>query len=148
LRPGTVLLWKNFPFPRKDNIIKPRWFIYLGDTGPLGIPVLVYLCTTTTQLHDFEPGGKRQRHDKHIFKKGSSVFDQECAVDFDEPPFPIEDSVFKAHTNDIEEKGQLPDDLLRMIYKRISRPGFYSPMIVRDIHNCLNKIGITGLQRP
>jgi len=88
LKPGTVFKWKNFPYPRIGDKIKPRWFICLGDTGKLLTPILAHFCATTTSIEDFRPGGNRESH--HYLKlerKNHLCFDADCILDFDEPPF-------------------------------------------------------------
>jgi len=88
LKPGTVFWWKNFPFPKFGGEIKPRWFICLGDTGSLCIPVSLHFCTTTTAIEDFKPGGKRGSHRVFRFeKKRYPYFSEDCILDFYEEPY-------------------------------------------------------------
>jgi hypothetical protein len=148
LKPGTVFKWKNFPYPRIGDEIKPRWFICLGDTGILLAPILVYFCTTTTSIEDFGAGGNRASH--HFLKferKNHPFFDSDCILDFDEPPFTESQESLRAN-KDIEIMGELSKESMKMIYKGILKSSHYSGKIKGDIHASLNLIGITGLIRP
>jgi hypothetical protein len=148
LKPGTVFKWKNFPYPRIGYEIKPRWFICLGDTGIFSTPILVHFCTTTTSIEDFRPGGNRASHHYLKFeRKNHSCFDADCILDFDEPPFPESQGALEAN-KDIEIRGELNKESMKMIYKGILKSQHYSARIKLDIHASLNRIGITGLMKP
>jgi hypothetical protein len=144
---GTVFRWKDFPGPRGGGV-KARWFIYLGDSGYFSQVLLAYICTTTTQIQHFQLGGDRSSHDHFIFKKWpSSPFEDDCILDFDEPPHTPRESILEKNPS-IEEKGKLDEQALRMIYNRLCRSNAYSKIILRDIHESFNKAGIIGLKRP
>jgi hypothetical protein len=83
-----------------------------------------------------------------VFQKSpNSPFEDDCILDFDEPPYTPSKSTLENNTN-IEEKGEIEEQTLRMIYNRICRSGTYSKVILRDIHESFNKAGITGLKKP
>ncbi len=148
MKPGTVFKWNNFPYPRIDSEIKPRWFIYLGDTGILSNPIIVHFCTTTTSMDDFKPGGNRVSHNHLKFeRKNYPCFDADCLLDFDEPPFPEWQKSLEAD-KDIEIKGELKKETMKLIYKGVLKSPHYSPKIRFDIYTSLNQIGITGLSKP
>lgn len=139
--------WKDFPGPRGGEV-KARWFIYLGDSGYFSQVLIAYICTTTTQIHYFQAGGDRISHDHFLFKKvPNSPFEEECILDFDEPPHTLRKSILENNPS-IEEKGKLDEQTLRMIYNRLCRSSAYSRVILRDIHDSFNKAGITGLKKP
>jgi len=120
----------------------------LGDTGLLSTPIIVYFCTTTTSEDDFKPGGRRENHRFLKFeKKKYPCFDEDCLLDFDEPPFTEPGKSLESH-KDIEIKGELDKYTLKSIYEGVLRSQFYSPRVLLDIHSSLNQIGITGLRRP
>jgi len=148
LKPGTVFKWNRFPYPRIGSEIKSRWFIFLGDTGILLTPIIIHFCTTTTSIKDFKPGGNRESHFYLKFEtKKYPCFDADCILDFDEPPFTeLRESLEK--NKDIEIKGQLNKETMKLIYKGILKSPHYSPKIKLDIHVSLNRIGITGLTKP
>jgi len=144
---GTVFRWKDFPEPRSGEV-KARWFIYLGDSGLFSQVLIAYLCTTTTQIHHFKAGGNRSTHDHHLFRKSpDSPFEEDCILDFDERPHALAKSTLE-NNSDIESKGKLNEQTLRMIYNRILKSRFYSKIILRDIHESFNKTGIAGLKKP
>jgi hypothetical protein len=148
LKPGTVFRWTDFPYPRIGDEIKARWFICLGDTGILLTPIIVHLCTTTTSIDDFKPGGNRESHHYLKFeRKNHPCFDADCILDFDEPPFPEPQSSLETNKN-IEIRGELNKEVMKLIYGGILKSPHYSPKIILDIHMSLNQIGITGLRKP
>ena len=109
----------------------------------------VYLYTTTTQVENFQCSGNRRNHSHFIFKPNQfPVFDKDCVVDFDEQPYPIELTKIAEYQNDIEIRGELPENTMKMIYKRLSSSNFISPMILSDLHDSFNRAGITGLKKP
>ncbi len=149
LEVGTVFRWDHFPLPRYGGETKPRWFIYLGETGPFSQIAIIYLATTTTQKDHFEVGGDRYRHDFLRFeRKQYPVFEEDCILDFDDAPYSIEKDSFLKAKDDITKQGTLREETLRMIYKRFLLSGSCSKMVMNDIHNSYNKAGIKGLKKP
>ena len=144
---GTVIKWNNFPNPRYGDEIKPRWFVCLGNSGLLASPTVVYLSTTTTNMEDFNPGGKRERHTICRFSSNRSPFDEDCVLDIDEGPYSIPKNQIEGNV-DIEIKGQFQEQEMRMIYNQVLRSGHFSKRIKLDIHRSLNDAGITGLKMP
>jgi hypothetical protein len=148
LKPGTIFKWNDFPYPKIGSKIKPRWFICLGDTGLLSCPIFIHICTTTTSINDFKPGGTREKHRVFSFdKKRYPCFDEDCILDFDERPYSLPEGTLESNS-DIEIKGELDKQTMKLIYEGIFKSQFYSPKILLDIHTSLNKIGITGLRKP
>lgn len=148
MKPGTVFRWREFAFPKYGGELKARWFIYLGDTGPLSSPVIAYICTTTTSLDDFKPGEKRASHRCLLLKKTNyPFFDEDCILDYDEEPYQVENKSLENNPN-IEIKGELSHETLKTIYYGIWKSNHYSAKIVIDVHASLNQIGISGLRKP
>ncbi len=99
-------------------------------------------------MDDFKPEGNRASHHYLKFeRKRHPCFDADCILDFDEPPFPEPRESLEAN-KDIEIKGELDKETMRLIYWGILKSPYYSPKIVLDIHTSLNQIGITGLRKP
>ena len=148
MKPGTVFRWREFLYPKFGGESKARWFIYLGDTGPFSTPILAHICTTTTSLDDFEPGGNRANH-RHLFIKRARYpfFDEDCILDYDEEPYSSKKEVLESNP-EIEVKGELDQNCMKDIYYGIWKSNYYSPKVVLDIHSSLNQIGITGLRKP
>jgi hypothetical protein len=109
----------------------------------------MYLCTTTTNLRDFEPGGKREHHTTCLFKTASpdSPFDEDCILDIDEGPYSLPEAQI-SNNKDIEIKGKIGEQDMRMIYNRVVRSHRFSNRVKRDIHQSFNDAGITGLRMP
>jgi hypothetical protein len=130
------------------TVIKPRWFVCLGDTGIFLTPILVHFCTTTTSIEDFKPEGNRASHHYVKFeKKNYSCFIEDCILDLSEPPF-IESQRSLETNKDIEIKGELNKNAMKLIYKEVLKSPHYSSKIKFDIYTSLNRIGITGLIKP
>ena len=144
---GTVFKWNNFTDRKYGGELKPRWFIYLGDTGPIIDPGFAYLATTTTNLKAFERGGDREYHTTCSFSPHNSCFETDCILDIDEEPYDVLLSRI-LNNKDIEVKGRITDEQMRMIWNRIIRSGEYSRRILLDIHDSFNRINITGLKKP
>jgi len=146
---GTVFRWDNFPLPRYGNETKARWFIYLGETGPFSQIASTYLVTTTTQADHFQSGGARSGHGHFRFEaRQFPAFEEDCILDFDDPPYSIENEMFLNKQGDIAVKGKLREDTMRMIYNRFLQAGSCSKMVMLDIHNSFNKAGIAALKKP
>lgn len=145
---GDVIFWEDFPYPR-DGAVKPRWFIYLGRTGTLSMPVFAYLCTTTTQLHHFDPGGKRSSHAcKRFNVRQFPQFERDCILDYDEELYAIQETTIENCKARIRIRDRLDENTMKNIFKQFSRPGVVSRVTVRDIFDSFNRDGITGLKRP
>lgn len=146
---GTLIRWDHFAKPRYGTEIKARWFIYLGETGTFTQVSLIYLATTTTQMNHFQTGATRSGHSHFKFEtRQFNIFDDDCVLDFDDPPYAIEKANFLNMQADITVKGQLDEQTLRMIYNRFLKSGACSKMVMLDIHNSFNSAGITGLKKP
>lgn len=149
LEVGTVIKWHNFPAPRFGTEIKPRWFICIGFSATFAQFSEIYLYTTTTQLEQFKRGGSRGAHSHFIFKCNQyKVFEQDCAIDFHEPPYSISQSLYEQKQVNIEVKGKLREQDLRMIYNKLLPSPAIAPIVLRDIHSSYNKAGITNLKKP
>lgn len=149
LEVGTVIKWNNFPYPRYSNKNKPRWFICAGFSGYFAQVSEVYLYTTTTQLNHFKKFGIRSSHSYFIFQCNHyTVFDQDCAIDFDEGPYNLAITQLEQKKDDIEVKGKLNEQTLRMIYNKLLSSRFISRKILMDIHDSYNKVGIKNLKKP
>jgi len=149
LQVGTVFKWEHFPFPRYSDETKPRWFIYLSETGPFAQIAWVYLCTTTTQTDRFQIGGSRAGHSYFKFEvRQFSLFEKDCIVDFDDPPHSIKKAQLLNKHCDISIKGRLKEETMRMIYNRFLQSGACAKKILLDIHDSFNREGISGLKKP
>ena len=76
------------------------------------------------------------------------MFDADCVIDFDEKPYMVSMQDIASNQNNLEIKGVLDQDALRMIYKRICSSDKLSFMEKLDIYSSYNLYGITGLKKP
>jgi len=149
LKVGAVLRWDNFPLQKFGGTNKARWFICLGFSGVFAQVAFVYLGTTTTQLQYFRGHGQRSTHSHFIFEtKQFPVFDQDCATDYDERPYAVNKTKIELHSKDISIRGELKEEIMRMIYNRFLRSRPLPRVELLDIHTSYNIAGITGLKKP
>jgi len=148
MQSGDIFRWSNFPDPKYNtDDIKPRWFVYLGDTGKLRTPVIVYLLTATTNLASTEPGGVKHGHSVCRYHPNSSPFDLECIIDVDEGAYTVDPGTL-AGNPDIEIKGSLTEQQMRELYNKLVRSQHYNKFVLRDIHRSFNDAGISSLKMP
>ncbi len=148
-KPGLVLLWNAYETPDDLNsVIKPFWFLLLGDTGRIQSPLGLFFAKATTQLHYYAPGGLRSTNIVYRFSDYLSYgFTQECLIDFSYPPIEKEASHVrnKIQSGQIILKGTLEQGKLKAIYDLIIRSRMYSNIQKNHIKNSLNREGINGL---
>jgi len=89
VKPGTVFKWNNFPFPRFGGQGKPRWFIYLGNTGKILTPTIAYIQTTTSKITSYQTGGPKVNHDYLLLRAINTPFEKDCIIDFSIQPIRI-----------------------------------------------------------
>jgi len=148
MQSGDVFRWNNFPDPKyKAEDIKARWFVYLGDTGKIISPLIVYLITATTNIASMDPGGIKHGHTVCRYHPKSSPFDQECIIDINERTYPVDAKAIEGNP-DIEIKGPLTADQMRELYNKLVKSRFYNRIELKDIHRGFNDVGITSLKKP
>jgi len=147
VKPGTVFKWNNFPFPRFGGQGKPRWFIYLGNTGKILTPTIAYIQTTTSKITSYQTGGPKVNHDYLLLRAINTPFEKDCIIDFSIQPYSLNKNLLE-NNKDIKISGNLHENQIRSIYNKIRKSSFYSRKIKLDIHDSLNLIGITGLKKP
>jgi len=138
---GTVIKWNKFKDREYGGELKPRWFVCVGHTGLLASHELCYLFTTTTQLEQFEAGGPREHHTFCKFDPNKTPFEYECIMDFDEGLYPYPPAKLE-NNPDIEIKGILDEQNMRMVYNRAVRSPLLSPTEKLDIYDSFIKAGI------
>ena len=145
---GTIFKWNNYP-KSKDGIIKPRWFIYLGNSSILSDSQNVFLFTTTSKTALYESGQSRENN-KNImkFKEGEFGFDEDCVLD----PFFFKNNCtieeFEKCKSDFETKGKLTNEKLRIFYENLYKENRIETIIKKDIRRNLNNIRIFNLKMP
>ncbi len=143
---GSVFIWKNFPF-REEGKEKDRYFVYFGESHYPDNPVKVFFITTTSKIYHYEEEGARKNHNYYRFKAGSFGFIKDSVLDIDSY-YNIEKKDFEDYKEDLEEKGKLPEIILKNIYNLILKSKNISMKVKQDIHYNYNLEGITGLKKP
>jgi len=143
---GSVFIWKNFPF-REEGKEKDRYFVYFGESHYPDNPVKVFFITTTSRIYHYEEEGARKNHNYYRFKAGSFGFIKDSVLDIDSY-YNIEKKDFEDYKEDLEEKGKLPETILKNIYNLILKSKNISMKVKQDIHYNYNLEGITGLKKP
>jgi hypothetical protein len=140
---GDVIRWNEYPYPQYNNIIKPRWFIYIGCTDIFSIPLQYYFVTTTTRpTRIITP-----KDVCSLLTNKFSFFTSNCYIDFDERPITIIKSLVEKNL-DIEKVGELDEKTLKEIYNGIRKSSKYSFQAILDIYNSFDRAGITDLEKP
>lgn len=148
---GSVFRWDNFPDVRDTpSKPKPRWFVYLGRSGVLLVPVFLYICTTTGKISEYESGGIRASNLFIKFHTGEYGFAKDCVLDIDMNFYEdITKERITACISDIEIIDILSEEALRRIYnKLILKTNAISLVIKKDIHQSYNMAEITNLKKP
>jgi len=143
---GSVFVWNNFPF-REEGKVKNRYFVYFGESHYPDNPIKVFLITTTSRIYHYEEEGARKNHNYYRFKAGSFGFVEESILDVDSY-YDINKESLEKNKEYIEEKGHLPEHILKDIYNLILQSNNISIKVKHDIHDSYNCVGITGLKRP
>ena len=130
---GDVFLWRNYPYAVTGKI-KDRWFLYLGKyrVDPFS-EIYLLIPTATTQLHHFEPGGRRASHSYIMIKASDGFgFEADCVIDFDEVFYDTTERDFAQFCSrgDIIPKGRIDNQqTLLKIYKAVEA--------ARDVDRCI-----------
>lgn len=147
LKPGDVIKINDFKLQNKGGKDKPVWMLFLGMDSILDCPIYIHLHRHTTKLQYYEKGGCRETHIiVRIDKKQYNFFDEDCILDFNELPYPIEKNRFENVISPKSELvGSLKENTIREICKCIKQSPHYSNVVKASIRSSLNKNGITGI---
>ena len=143
---GSVFIWNNFPL-REEGKAKNRYFVYFGESHYPDNPIKVFLITTTSKTYYYEEEGARKNYKFYRFKAGSFGFVKDSILDLDSY-YDIDKKVFEDYKEDLEEKGKLPEPILKNIYNLILKSKNISMKVKQDIHSNYNLEGIIGLKNP
>lgn len=140
VKPGDVITIESFDLQNLGGKDKRIWSIYMGMDGLFDSPVFVYFCRTTTQIHDFKPGGKRENHKYRLLSKGQYGFEEDCLLDFSEKPYTgITKEKFNSYTVDIKDR--LPDQIIKEIFEKCIKR-YLNQFQQTSIRDSLAKVGI------
>jgi len=147
---GIVFKWKEYPYSHNKNVIKDRWFVYLGETSPYNgnIEIISYIATTTTKLEKYNKGGERENHKFVKFEKAKyPIFDKDCILDLDmREPCLIKKELEEC--NKIEIIGKIDNQTMKIIYKKICESKKFTKKEKMDIYNSYKRYGITEINKP
>lgn len=152
---GDVFTWDQYPYSNEET--KRRWFVYLGEYKDNPDPfddtssIMIIAPTTTTQTQYYEPGERRAENPFVRFSPNEGFgFTEECILDLAHGDLVIPQDIFlkDVESQKIQIKGKLSDQKLREIYDKIYHSRGYSLMLKLQIHDNLNKAGISNLPKP
>ena len=136
--PGDVLRWKEFELKRGTGPDKPRWFVFMGDNGKFVCPAVLFLLTSTTQMHYYKEG--ESRAGRHIVKfeaTPASPFSEDCVLDVEHDHYELSREHFDACKDSIESIGRISEKKLLEIWHVIEKSQSFSPKVKKDIRSCL-----------
>ena len=142
---GVLFKWHNFPF-QHDEIVKDRYFIYLGCPNRMITPQIEYFLVTGTSLTQYyEPNGERC-HSQHIRFNANehnlpldTVFDIDIGFDH----FP-EDTVSHECRN-MKIMSHLSEEGLGTLFGCIVNSAHSSLQVKRDIKSAFERHGLCNL---
>lgn len=153
--PGTIYRWDSFDEARNGEI-KDFWFVLTCITGSelAGEIPVGHLIKITSQKHHYEPGGSRTGHSFIWLPMSRFTFlEKDSVFDFQERPY-LKAITLLGHlikNKTIEVMGCLhtiDPNIMPMVYRHMLTSGSMSNKAMLDIHQYLNKYGITGLPKP
>ena len=146
---GGIYIWERFPLHTDPTApTKSRWFVYLGTTGPLQIHVSVFICTATTKLKHYGPGGSRQGHRVMRIQAGQYGFQQDCVIDVDIGTMDFPETIMTSRKSDINQMGQFQDQEMRQLWNLIRDSGEIPHIVKLDIRDSLQRSGLVNLKMP
>jgi hypothetical protein len=142
---GVLFKWHNFPF-QHDEIVKDRYFMYLGCPNSMITPQIEYFLVTGTSLTQYyEPNGERC-HSQHIRFNANehnlpldTVFDIDIGFDH----FP-EDTVSHECRN-MKIMSHLSEEGLGTLFGCIVNSAHSSLQVKRDIKSAFEHFGLCNL---
>lgn len=146
LKPGTVILWKEFKIPNYGEEVKPVLMLYLGRDSITEFSIFFHLHRFTGQIQHFRQYGDRDSSLAINYSKTQyTFFDDDCILNFNEHNYSIPKEYFENNfmKNNIEEIGELPEHELRRIFKLLKKAPHYNKKVITSIRESYNRFGIT-----
>ncbi len=142
---GVLFKWHNFPF-QHDEIVKDRYFIYLGCPNRMITPQIEYFLVTGTSLTQYyEPNGERC-HSQHIrFNANEHNLPRDTVFDIDIwfDHFP-EDTV-SLQCRNMKIMSHLSEEGLGTLFGCIVNSAHSSLQVKRDIKSAFEHFGLCNL---
>lgn len=134
LSAGDIFTWDDFPY-QNDEVIKLRYFVFLGRTSIMATPFLFYMRTTTTKA---KPG----LICVEFYKSEIPCFAEDCRISFDFRMDSYPSDTMDMYSGNIECIGKLPVNKANELINKIDRNDRYTaPIVVREIKECFRKSG-------
>ena len=138
----------NKPFSSRDFQMDAhsRWLLYLGKSSAFDYRIVVYVFSSTTQLHHFSEGGDKEKSNHRKYKQGQFGFTEDCAICFDD----IIDYLTEKELESYEPVyvSAFDENELRQVFDKINRSDKVKHIEKIDIRNNLSNIGVAGLSSP
>jgi len=77
LKAGDIFTWDSYPFFEHEEKTR-RWFLFLGCQS---VEAIVFQITTTTKLHYYQRGNKRENHNFFKLPANAGGLEQESIID-------------------------------------------------------------------
>jgi hypothetical protein len=143
IKTGQIIYWSDFPL-QKDGNLKGRYFLYLGISSIFDTPILVNLITTTSQIHYYKSGAKREKAVVFFINRNKySFFTTDCLIDFNLGYQTVNQDTLM--TANIEVKGEFSLEDLTVIFNKLIRAGSVQIKSLREIRQRLEEIGCKNL---
>jgi hypothetical protein len=142
---GVLFKWHNFPF-QHDEIVKDRYFIYLGCPNRMITPQIEYFLVTGTSLTQYYEPNRERHNSQHIRFNANehnlpldTVFDIDIGFDH----FP-EDTVSHECRN-MEIMSHLCEKELRTLFTCVANSTYITYQVKRDIKSAFEHFGLCNL---
>jgi hypothetical protein len=143
IKTGQIIYWSDFPL-QTDGNLKGRYFLYLGISSIFDTPILVNLITTTSQIHYYKSGAKREKAVVFFINRNKySFFTTDCLIDFNLGYQTVNQDTLM--TANIEVKGEFSLEDLTVIFNKLIRAGSVQIKNLREIRQRLEEIGCKNL---
>lgn len=132
----------------KDGVIKPYWFIIMGQSSQCNEPVYYYLYRTTAKLDYYGTSGDRKNEPhKRLNVSTYTFFERDCVIDFSFPPekATLDSLHHKISDNTIEIMGDI-SLLVRELYGLMIKGKGTPAKIMADIQIALTNEGFNNLK--
>jgi len=141
LKAGDIFTWDNYPFFEHEEKTR-RWFLFLGYQS---IEAIVFQITTTTKLHYYQQGNKRENHNFFKLPANAGGLEQESIIDLTLYFEKRQEKDFADYQSDIHKQGTLKQDQINTLVKCIKNDKKISRIIKKDIFGYLKDAGFKVL---
>ena len=143
---GVLFRWTNYNF-QHDNVVKDRYFIFLGKTNEfLTCNIDYHVITGTSQIHYYQTGELRAKAHFLRFAVNEHSLPLETIFDVDLNLESHHITTFRDACNEqMSIVSQLSDEELRVLFDKIAESDRISLQVKTDIRNAFDQSGIKNL---